>query len=779
MISRRAWVGCVLSLIVLSEAVHSNVSNSAPAPDVVQKLIGSIGDVTIEMPIGVESASTISRTRPQPFPVRPWENPESATAPLVCDPNRYPDIEAHWIGAMPWLMGNPIAGGLTLNGGIGREMLGSVESNLLPGQHVPVEIHFDPAETTLCQVYRIETNFGPVGVGVFPGSAWDMSDPDNPRRLNLCFTEYNDGAGPIVPPNLFWDPDTTRNSPYLGKFEFLFIMLSDYDGTGLTYAGLNPNFTDLDMLYFWYPRLVPGHTWFETLPAALEIRVFYDYVTDQSTVPGDAELTLNWTYCGDGQHTGFRLLRSPYGTEPHDSLATVPAGTTSFLDTGLVNDSSYSYRVLILGPADSVMGWGNVVHGTPQKLFENMTLLGQWDTMTAQWGGIWVWIDPDNGKEYALMCARDGARVAMMDIDQNPPKIVAELPGGFDDTKEVKVYGNYVYVLSEFGPITIYDVSNVPAVYNPPLAGTVNPDGGGSHNLLIDGDYLYVVGNHGIGGLEIFSLANPTAPTKVGEFQPFYYHDVTIRRDTLYAYGIYGDGIDIIDVSNKTSPQLISRFNYPGSGAHNGELSYDGKYLFIGDEIGGGPWTRVFDVSDPLNVSFVDDIIVDQLSIAHNCYRRNNILYIAHYDRGVRAYDVSDPTSPVEVGFYDTQPALGGGFSGAWTALPLPSGRIIASDMDNGLFVLQFDGNETPYCACQCLGDPSCNGVRDVVDVVQTINTAFRGAPANSDPGENCSAETTDLNCDDATSIVDVVRMVNVVFRGADPLAEICDPCAP
>lgn len=775
----RAWISVGLLTFTLSIAAARVSAESSAPDDALAALITAIESDTAAPSGAVNAASSANRNRPEHFPIRPWEDLQTAAAPLACDPNRYPDIEALWVGATPWLTGNPISGGLTFNGSIGREMLGAVESNLLPGQHVPVEIHFDPAETTLCQVYRIETNFGPIGVGVFPGSAWDMSDPNNPRRLNLCFTEYNDGAGPIPPPNLFWDPDTTRSSPYLGKFEFLFIMLSDYDGTGLTYSGMNPFTTDLDMLYFWYPRLVPGHTWFETLPASIQINVFYDYITDQFAVPGDAEVTLNWTYCGDGQHTGFRLLRSPYGIPPHDSIATVGPGVTSYLDSGLTNDSSYSYRVLILGPGDSVMGWGNVVHGTPQKLFENMTLLGQWDTMTAQWGGIWVWIDPDDGKEYALLCARDGVRVVMMDIDQNPPKAVAELPGGFDDTKEVKVYGNYVYVLSEFGPITIYDVSNVPAVYNPPLAGTVNPDGGGSHNLLIDGDYLYVVGNHGIGGLEIFSLANPTAPAKVGEFQPFYYHDVTIRHDTLYAYGIYGNGIDIIDVSNKTSPQLISRFNYPGSGAHNGELSYDGKYLFIGDEIGSGPWTRVFDVSDPLNVSFVDDIIVDQLSIAHNCYRRNNILFIAHYDRGVRAYDVTDPANPVEVGFYDTKPALGGGFSGAWTALPLPSGRIIASDMDNGLFVLQFDGVETPYCACQCSGEPSCNGVRDVVDVVQTINTAFRGGAATPDPGENCSAETTDLDCDNATSIIDVVRMVNVVFRGADPATEICDPCAP
>ncbi|MBK7140485.1 MAG: hypothetical protein IPH75_00220 [bacterium] len=80
-----------------------------------------------------------------------------------------------------------------------------------------------------------------------------------------------------------------------------------------------------------------------------------------------------------------------------------------------------------------------------------------------------------------------------------------------------------------------------------------------------DGDYAYVVGNHGVGGLEIFDISNPAAPVEVGGFQPFYYHDIAIRNDTLYAAGIYGEGIDVVDVSNKTSPSLIKRFNYPRS----------------------------------------------------------------------------------------------------------------------------------------------------------------------------------------------------------------------
>lgn len=766
-------------LTVFATAGFCLLSGKVFGSQALDRLIDSIEQRPGIAPAKVEKRLPASM-RP-PSQIMQLEDAVSAVA-MACDPNRPPTIEAHWIGSLPWMGGNPISGGVTLFNSIGREMLGTVESNLTPNQYVPVEIHFDPAETTFCQTFRIETNFAPAGVGIFPGSAWDVSDPDNPRRLNLCFTEYNDNAGPIPPPNFFWDPDTTRTSPRFGKFEFVFIMLSDYDGTGLTYAGINPYTTDQDMLYFWYPRLEPGHTWLETLPAGLLIHLYYDYVTDQVAIPGDRQLTLNWTYCGGGFHSEFRILRGEdLSLPPTQIIADLPAGTSSFVDTGLVNETDYIYRIEVLGPGDSLMGYGSYFSGRPELMFQNMSLLGQWSSNHGpiDYGGIWGYVDPDDGREYALLTIRNGSIVVLIDIDSPVPTAVASFGGIGSDTKEVKTYGQYMFLLNEFGPIGIYDLSALP---NPPsntLVSTINPSGGGSHNLLIDGHYLYVVGNHGIGGLEIFDIINPAAPVKVGEFQPFYYHDVTIRRDTLYAYGIYGNGIDIINVANKSAPSLIGRFNYPGSGAHNGELSHDGKHLFIGDEIGSAPHTRVFDVSNPHNVQFVDDMIVDPLSISHNCYRKNNILYIAHYDRGVRAWDITDPENPFEAGFYDTEPDPDGGFGGCWTAYPMPSGRVIASDMTRGLFVLSFDGPQEPYCACACHGDPQCNVIYDIVDVVQSINVAFRGVDDITDPGEGCPASPSDLDCSDTTDITDVVRMIDVVFRGMDPATEVCDPCAP
>jgi hypothetical protein len=80
-------------------------------------------------------------------------------------------------------------------------------------------------------------------------------------------------------------------------------------------------------------------------------------------------------------------------------------------------------------------------------------------------------------------------------------------------------------------------------------------------------------------------------------------------------------------------------------------------------------------------------------------------------------------------------------------------------------------------CVCVCHADPACDDVTDVLDVVKTIDVAFRGSPEENDTGPLCAATQTDLNCSGTTDIVDVVKIVNVAFRSADPATEFCDPC--
>ena len=71
-------------------------------------------------------------------------------------------------------------------------------------------------------------------------------------------------------------------------------------------------------------------------------------------------------------------------------------------------------------------------------------------------------------------------------------------------------------------------------------------------------------------------------------------------------------------------------------------------------------------------------------------------VYVAYYYNGVYVYDISNPSVPELVGFYDTSKERNfGSFRGAWGIYPfLPSGILLASDMQEGLFVLEIEKPE-------------------------------------------------------------------------------------
>ncbi|HUU46619.1 MAG TPA: hypothetical protein VM118_12885, partial [Acidobacteriota bacterium] len=80
-------------------------------------------------------------------------------------------------------------------------------------------------------------------------------------------------------------------------------------------------------------------------------------------------------------------------------------------------------------------------------------------------------------------------------------------------------------------------------------------------------------------------------------------------------------------------------------------------------------------------------------------------------------------------------------------------------------------------CSCACHGDPQCDSVTNVLDVVAAVDVAFRNVAPEPDPLAQCPVARTDVDCSGFTNVLDVVHFVNVAFRGGDPGVEFCDPC--
>lgn len=303
---------------------------------------------------------------------------------------------------------------------------------------------------------------------------------------------------------------------------------------------------------------------------------------------------------------------------------------------------------------------------------------------------------PD-GREYALLGGFTGTYV--IDVTQAPLKLVSFIPGPTSLWREMKTWGSYGYVVSEGGSgLQIIDLTQLPL-----KAALLRADTSAfrtAHTVSVEGNYLYVNGTNPEAGANqgtlIFDLSvDPTRPRLVGKWTGRYVHDCSVRNDTLYAAAILDGQLDIVYLGkDRKNPVQITNVKYPGAGTHNAEATIDGRYILTSDEIGSTPKTlKVWDRTDIQNIRKVADWTPVPGEIIHNVHIKGNHAFIAWYSAGTRIVDISDPTNPVQVGYYDTYPEAGEFFAGNWGTYPyLPSGKILSSDMQTGLHVFTFNG---------------------------------------------------------------------------------------
>ncbi len=328
----------------------------------------------------------------------------------------------------------------------------------------------------------------------------------------------------------------------------------------------------------------------------------------------------------------------------------------------------------------------------------NITLVGQLDYQAlhgANLSNLWGYTD-ETGVEYAIVGAENGVSVVSLADPSNPTEIFFE-PGTNSMWREVKTFGDYAYITTEeTDGLMIIDLSPLPGNTNLTVDyffGEAGNEFQTAHSLFIDENgILYLHGSDiGNGGVIFYDLnPDPTNPDELGTYDDYYIHDSYARGDTLYAGHITNGFFSIVDVSDKSNPVVLGYQNTPHNFTHNTWLSDNGQFLFTTDEVSGA-FIGAYDVSDPTDILEVDRIQHDPGTgvIPHNTYYLNGYVITSYYRSGVTIHDVQNPSMMVEVGNYDTSPLSGNGFNGAWGVYPyFPSGNLIISDMELGLFVL-------------------------------------------------------------------------------------------
>lgn len=349
---------------------------------------------------------------------------------------------------------------------------------------------------------------------------------------------------------------------------------------------------------------------------------------------------------------------------------------------------------------------------------------------SAESNDIWGWTDTTTNKEYAVIGMTNGT--AFVDVS-NPttPIFLGRLNTQTRSSpwRDVKIYNNHAFIVADNAGshgMQVFDLTRLRNVASPPAtftADAVYTGVGSCHNIVINesSGFAYLVGcNSSFSGGPVFvNISNPKNPTSAGGYSAQgYTHDAQVVTyngpDTAYtgkeillaSNGNDGGPNDvvIIDVTDKSSPQFISKVSYPNSNyAHQGWFTEDQRYFILGDEldeqrIGTNTRTLIFNLSDLDNPVFSATHLGSSQAIDHNGYVKGNEFFMANYRAGMRVFDISNissTTNPMnEIAYFDTYPDNNNtGFNGAWSIYPyFASGNILINDIERGLFVVRKSG---------------------------------------------------------------------------------------
>ncbi len=372
-------------------------------------------------------------------------------------------------------------------------------------------------------------------------------------------------------------------------------------------------------------------------------------------------------------------------------------------------------------------GWLESQGGTPPVAFPSQGVdlrswipVGDLDPAATSANDIWGYVSP-LGREYALIGISNGT--AFVEItDPGNAQLVEMISGPTSSWRDIKTYGETAYAVSEGGGgIQVMDLSQIDTGVVS-LVNTVTTGGRlSSHDVAVNTEsgMLYRAGGGGsnpVQGLRIYSLANPSLPVFVGEWNDRYCHDAQVVTWTEAPYvgvevafcyandtSVSGNpGIEILDVSdpqNVTTMGSINLsvapiFSHPALYSHQGWLSTDRQHIYFNDEVDEGSFgtpttTRIIDISDLSNPTQVGTFTNGNTARDHNLFTHGNRIFEANYRSGLRVFDATNALYPTEIAYFDTYPANDqASYNGLWGVYPyFPSGAIVGSDIESGLFV--------------------------------------------------------------------------------------------
>lgn len=320
---------------------------------------------------------------------------------------------------------------------------------------------------------------------------------------------------------------------------------------------------------------------------------------------------------------------------------------------------------------------------------------------------IWGYVAPD-GTEYGIVGTTKGTLIYDLSDPANPNE-VKYISGSNSTWRDMKAWKEHVYVTCDAGNdgLLIINMEGAPENIEFKFIKPEVKSGGDAkieldrcHNIYIDENgIMYLAGCQGR-NTEMFDVkANQWDPVYLNSIQSPYSHDDYVKGDTLYASQLTED-FALYDISDKNNPILMGTVETTSDFTHNAWIDPSHNYAFTTDEKAFGR-LDAYDISSPDNIEMLDSWAPkDDNSgiIPHNTHYLNGYLVTSWYTSGLIVIDGNRPSNLVKVAEYDTYDGPDGGFSGMWGTTPfLPSGLVIANDINSGFYVFSVDYKRACY----------------------------------------------------------------------------------
>ena len=157
--------------------------------------------------------------------------------------------------------------------------------------------------------------------------------------------------------------------------------------------------------------------------------------------------------------------------------------------------------------------------------------------------------------------------------------------------------------------------------------------------LSSNGSIAFVADRNG--GIQILDISNLTSPRIIGSFDTNYAVGIAVSDNDSVAFVADWDSVKIVDVSNATDPRLISSMDIP-EGVHGVHLLSNGRFLLVAT----GKELKVLDVSN-----LESPEVVGSLSAASGSPWKvitssdDRIAFVTTYN-DVEIVDISNPENP-------------------------------------------------------------------------------------------------------------------------------------